>query len=171
MTAWSREALTSMGFVGWVPFAELPSHAVPRSSGIYIVYRTATSAPAFLERSGAGWQGDVDPSLPRDELLAEWVPGVSVLYIGKGDAQKKGITDRLRQYRRHGEGHNPSHWGGRLIWQLADHAELLVAWLETPNEDPGDVESELRSRFVADFGKRPFANLNDTRQRRRSLQP
>jgi hypothetical protein len=53
------------------------------------------------------------------------------------------------------------HWGGRYIWQLADAAELLVAWREL--DDAGTArndERRLLERFAElHHGQRPFANL------------
>lgn len=53
--------------------------------------------------------------------------GAHTVYLGKGDK----LRTRLRTYARFGAGDpKAAHWGGRYIWQLADAAELLVAWRE-----------------------------------------
>lgn len=46
----------------------------------------------------------------------------------------------MRQFRRYGEGGSARHSGGRRIWQLADHAALLVGWLVT--DDDGARKTE-----------------------------
>jgi hypothetical protein len=53
------------------------------------------------------------------------------------------------------------HRGGRLIWQLADADELLVAWRSiTWDEAARDFERRLLAAFAEQHdGRRPFANL------------
>lgn len=51
------------------------------------------------------------------------------------------------------------HWGGRLIWQLKIHRDLLYCWKPTPDDDPREVEKTLIDRYVNQFGKKSFANL------------
>lgn len=70
------------------------------------------------------------------------------------------VKKRLGEYRRYGEGEPIAHAGGRYIWQLKDSSNLLVAWLQTPGQDPKLIEDQFIAEFAQQYGKRPFANLN-----------
>ncbi len=59
-----------------------------------------------------------------------------------------------------GRGSNVGHWGGRLIWQLADVDEMLVCWKET-SEVSRKVEEGMIADFKLKYGQWPFANLQD----------
>jgi hypothetical protein len=160
---WDRAVLEARGFRGFVRFAELPTTDVPKPPGVYVIYREATTPPTFRDASTGGWFKGKDPSVSPALLAAAWVPGAHVLNIGKATAGaqgQRGLRKRLDEYRRFGQGQAVGHWGGRYIWQLADSDALLVGWMETPGEDPGDVEGRLIAAFQRDYGKRPFANLN-----------
>lgn len=78
---WTRAALTRDGFLGWVPWSACPAGLGtidPAAGGVYVVYRPELAEPVFLERSPAGtWRGD--PTVSRDALEANWVPGAQVL--------------------------------------------------------------------------------------------
>ncbi|GAA1059773.1 hypothetical protein GCM10009573_11990 [Agromyces bracchium] len=147
------------GFSEFVPFAELSTAGVPIGPGVYVVSRPSRAVPEFLDVSPAGWFKGKDPSLPVDELERRWVGETSVIYIGKATS----LRTRLSQYRRHGEGTPVGHWGGRMIWQLADSAHLLVGWRETPDDDPESVESAMLAEFAATHGALPFANRKSGR--------
>ena len=167
-TGLTRRVLEQRGFRGFVRFDELATRGAPGEAGVYAVVRPAKAYPAFAPRSTAGHhKRRGDPSVTVDELLAAWVDGASVVYIGKASAGKdgrRGLRKRLDEYRRHGAGGAAAHWGGRYIWQLEDAPALLVAWLPTPGQDPGDVEAGLIAEFVAFHGARPFANRNKGRR-------
>ncbi|GAA1945203.1 GIY-YIG nuclease family protein [Agromyces allii] len=142
------------GFSGSVRFDLLPSVRVPTGPGVYVVVRESDAPPAFLETNPAGWFKGKNPTLPVGELERAWVPAASVIYIGKATNLRR----RLSEYRRHGAGQLVGHWGGRMIWQLADSADLRVSWRETPDVDPESVESGLLADFAAEHGTLPFAN-------------
>lgn len=148
--AWTGAGLQAVGFAGFVTFAEIPTVDIPPRPGIYVVLRGATTPPEILESTVAR-AGSV---YSVDDLQSRWIDGTPVVYIGKADAKAGGLRTRLRQYARRGS----SHKGGRSIWQLADHGDLVVAWAETPGEVAEDVEIAYRAAFAEQYGRWPFAN-------------
>jgi hypothetical protein len=139
-------------FTGFMCLANLAVSAVPRTSGVYAVVRPTSAEPSFLSNSPAGWSKG-DPTLPVAELEQNWIPGERVMYIGKA----VNLRRRLSEYRRNGAGWRARHWGGRMIWQLADHDSLLVAWREC--SEPKSVEREMLADFRATHsGSLPYAN-------------
>lgn len=157
---WTREALEGTGFTGWHRFSELRSRlrAIDRSAGgVYVVYRDALDPPSWLSKSPGGtWRGP--PTVPANVLVANWVPDAHVLNIGKANHGQ--LRNRLAAYCSFGEGGRGRHYGGRLIWQLADSEKLLVAWrkLDTPDVNPYEVEQKMIRAFKSVYGKPPFAN-------------
>lgn len=151
----SRAALASDGFVGWVSFDYLrDADPCPTSGGVYVVTRVSQSDPCFLDRSCGGWFKDRDPTVPHKSLVANWVDDAEVVYIGKANNLRR----RLREFAKFGAGHKIGHWGGRLIWQLEESSKLVVAWKETPNHEPATVESKMLDQFRLTYGAPPFAN-------------
>jgi hypothetical protein len=157
--SWLRAALELDGFVGWVPWSACPAalSGIDRvAGGVYVVYRVAADEPQFLDRSPGGtWRGD--PTVDRAALDANWVAGAHVMNIGKADHGQ--LRTRVKAYVGFGRGGKDRHYGGRLIWQLAESEELLIAWKILPRDGrPVDVETGLISAFRRDYGKPPFAN-------------
>lgn len=157
--ALTRATLAKRGFVGFVPFVDLPSSPVPAGAGIYVVLRPAASPPAFLVRSPAGHRKGHDPTAAPATLNSAWVPGATLVYVGKA-AGRQGLSRRLNAYRRQGQGRNAGHGGGAYIWQLADSDTLLVAWRTVTEPPVGRAEAELIAEFTALHGALPFANRN-----------
>ncbi|MEI9426847.1 hypothetical protein O7B34_03915 [Mesorhizobium sp. Cs1299R1N3] len=141
MMIFTRRALETEGFVGWLPFAALRSSMCPVTAGVYVVTHDSGNPAAFAEKNCGGWFKGRDPSISHEALAANWVDGSKVVYIGKADVLRR----RLRQFADFGAGKAIGHWGGRLIWQLANVADLRVAWKETPHEVPRAVEANLSS--------------------------
>lgn len=159
---WDRSGLEAAGFRGFVTFSALPDAGVPVGAGVYVVYRDSDDPPHFLDSSPAGRFKGKDPTVPLEVLESAWVPGARLLNVGKaalGTSGRRGLSKRLDEYRRFGAGEPIGHWGGRYIWQMTDAAGLLVAWRETPLEDPRPAEQACVAEFVRQFSKRPFANL------------
>lgn len=150
----TRSSLEQTGFVGWVPFAAIKNSTCSSAGGVYVIAYNGTEPVAFTERSCGGWFKGKDPTVSRDALLANWVAGAEVVYIGKADQLKR----RLTQFADFGTGRPVGHWGGRLIWQLPGVDALRVAWKETPGRVPVEVETELIAAFRKAHGKPPFAN-------------
>jgi hypothetical protein len=153
---WTRKSLEAAGFGGWVTFQDLAEELpkLSQSGGVYVVTHAAGEPPEFLQNHPGGRFKGKDPTVGSDALEANWVDGAEVVYIGKAN----NLRQRLRQFMRFGAGAPIGHWGGRLIWQLAQSAELLVAWRETPGEVPREVESQMIASFGVAYGKPPFAN-------------
>ena len=149
-TTWDRPGLEAVGFAGFVPLSALPAAGVPTTPGIYIVLRTATTPVELLEQTTA--RAGTPYTLA--DLQQRWIEGTPVVYIGKAEAARGGLRKRLGQYARRGS----SHQGGRSIWQLADHEQLLVCWAETPGESAEAVEIHYREQFAEIYQRWPFAN-------------
>jgi hypothetical protein len=160
------ESTRAAGFDWFLSIRELTESGcagVPELPGIYLILRGSPGAPTFLDRSRGGWFKGKDPAVPVVRLQEEWVDGAVALYIGQagGGSSRATLRKRLSTYMRFGSGAAVGHWGGRLIWQLEDANELLVAWKPTESSDPREIETALIREFASAHGSRPFANLRD----------
>lgn len=149
------------GFEGGFTVAELRKndYLIPCEQGVYIVVRKSSENPSFLQNGSGGAFKGKNPNVPISELQMNWVRGETVIYIGMTNQT---LRKRIRTYLRFGNGEPVGHWGGRFIWQLADHEDLVFYWKPMPDGSPEVYESELIAGFkMANGGLRPFANLKD----------
>lgn len=161
-----RRTLKAAGFAGFRPISGLEVTRVPQGTGVFAVLRPYELEPRFLKKSTAGVFKKKDPSVSAEFLLAEWVNGADILYIGKagpGSKGNRGLRRQIQEFLDFGQGKPPGHWDGRLIWQLAHTDALVIAWKELPADEVNDAEARLHADFVAEFGRLPFANLVQAR--------
>lgn len=156
----SIEALTVAGFEGFVPLVTLDTSKVPIAPGLYVVVRASADSPRFRDTSVGGWFKGKDPSVPVTRLESRWLSNTPVVYIGKAGGSTSGahLAGRLRQYRRFCNGEPVGHWGGRLVCQLAELPDLLVAWRPSSG-DAVTEETAAIAEFKSQYGQLPFANL------------
>lgn len=157
------DEIKKAGFVGFKKMSELfiDSSSIPKIKGVYLVLNPNYKKADYLQIGTGGYFKGKNPNVLMDELESNWVDNSLVVYIGKAGSETGSATlnSRLKQYFGFGQGKNIGHWGGRLIWQLKNSADLIVCWKPLPNDDPRTFESLLIKNFVTEFSKRPFANL------------
>lgn len=158
------DKLKELGFEGFVTVSQLPSNynSIPKIKGVYCIICLEDNCK-FLEVGCGGHFKGKNPNVITSLLKTNWVENAGVIYIGKagGSASKATLHSRLKQYIKFGQGRPVGHWGGRLIWQIENSGNLIVAWKTLSTEEPRDYEMKLISSFVVKYGKRPFANLKD----------
>ncbi|MDQ0754875.1 hypothetical protein [Arthrobacter sp. B3I4] len=161
-----KKSLIAAGFTGFRSFAELELSQIPQGPGVYAVLMPEGFVPRFLVTSAGGRFKGKDPSLSKAALSAEWIGGADVLYIGKagaGKAGRRGLRKRIQEFADFSRGLPVGHWGGRLLWQLADSQALVIAWMELPPNLVDATEARYHAEFVALHGRLPFANLVQVR--------
>lgn len=154
-----RPELEERGYQGFIPVKVLLDGGVseiPPGPGVYVVLRETEGAPRFRATNPGGRFKGKDPTVKHAELEANWLEGAPIIYIGCGANLRRRIA-ALAQF---GAGKPVGHWGGRYIWQLDGSEELLVAWLEIPDQSPRAAELEALDWFrrIHD-GFPPFANI------------
>ncbi len=158
----NKKSLLADGFTGFRPLDALEINRIPQRQGLFAVLRPAGFEPRFLRISTAGVFKKKNPSLPKDELAERWVPEADILYIGKasqGAQGNRGLRRQISEFMDFGNGKPPGHWDGRLIWQLADAEDLILAWKELPAEELNPALAAYHAGFEQVYGKLPFANL------------
>lgn len=155
------DELIAAGFTGFKTVKQMREGGlslVPKADGIYVILylNPSPAMPKFLAVGTGGYYKGKEPNVSVDTLKDNWVDGTPVIYIGKSN----NIRRRLSEYMRFGDGKDVGHFGGRLIWQIPNSENLVVCWKPTL-ENSRTVEAGLIQEFIAEFGKRPFANLQD----------
>jgi len=156
------ETLKQIGFKGFITIQQAINEKklIPSVKGVYMIYMD-NPKPNFVSNGTGGFFKNEDPNVTIETLKQNWVKSSPILYIGKAGGENSSATlqSRLKQYFQFGQGKNVGHWGGRLIWQIKNPYQLKVCWMETPENDPREVEKALITEFVSQFNQRPFDNL------------
>lgn len=151
------------GFSGFKTVKELwvDKSDIPKTKGVYLVINPNFNKAEYINPGVGGFFKERYPNISKDALKGNFVQKSPVIYIGKAGSPTGNATlhSRLGQYLRFGQTKNVGHWGGRLIWQLKNHPELIICWKPTPGDDPREIEKQLLADYIKQFGKRPFANL------------
>ncbi|MFJ6457052.1 hypothetical protein [Paenarthrobacter sp. NPDC091669] len=165
----TKKSLMQDGFTGFRPLDELDPMRIPQGPGVFAILCPADFDPVFLSKSTAGTFKKKDPSLKREALEAEWIADASVVYIGKANAGSqgnRGLRKQIQEFMDYGRGRPTVVWDARLIWQLRDALDLIVAWKELPASEVNAAEADYHSDFVLFFGRLPFANLVQARPKK-----
>lgn len=158
----NRKTLKDDGFAGFRPLEDLEINRIPQRQGLFAIVRPEGFVPRPLAKSTAGVFKKKNPSLSRAQLMAEWVADADILFIGKagpGSKGNRGLRRQIQEFVDFGRGKPPGHWDGRLVWQLADAEDLLVAWKELPVEGLNAAQASYQEQFSQCYGRLPFANL------------
>lgn len=151
------------GFWGFKPVKDLWENkkGIPKEMGVYLVIDPNFKNTEFIKPGVGGFFKGKDPNVSIAELKINHVPKSQVVYIGKagGSTVKATLHSRLGQYLSFGKTKNVGHAGGRYIWQLKEHENLIFCWKVISNKEPVNVERDLINQFIDQFGKMPYANL------------
>ncbi len=155
--------LQQIGFKGFLSLREVIDskyNMIPNLMGVYVILSN-DKIITFLDESVGGHFKGKNPTIDKSSLKDNWVDGTSILYVGKAGGTKSGSTlkKRIRQYMLFGSGKPVGHWGGRLICQIKENRDLLLAYKILDKIEPREYEKELIADFSREFGRLPFANL------------
>lgn len=155
------EHIHARGFRGFLPVSTLISteklNSVPHQPGVYLVLNPTPEKPKWLSKSVGGHFKGKDPTVTSRYLERQWVDGAKILYVGH--TPKRTLHERVSELIEFGSGEPIGHRGGRLIWQLQNHNELLICWLT--HNDPVEMRNKILREFKSKYNALPFANLRN----------
>ena len=160
----TMDDIKASGFEGFVTTLNLMKSRcteINSTQGIYLVLNNSDQDLQFLSENVGGHFKGRNPTVSVQKLIQKAGYKSPVVYIGKagGMTSRATLQKRIRQYMRFGQGEPVGHWGGRYIWQLENHMDLIVCW-KTTIQEPRDVEKQLIHQFEKEFGMFPFANIS-----------
>lgn len=103
---------------------------------------------------GGSFKGK-DPNVSICKLVRNYIEDASVLYIGESSELRSRINSLLN----FGQGKAADHWGGRMVWQFRNHADLIICWKPVVEIKPSILKKDLLDSFINQFGRLPFAVL------------
>jgi hypothetical protein len=174
---YSGAGLRAAHFQGFVPLKSLARSDVlgPRGGrdveGVYVVLRPARTRPEFIEDDHPKPR---PPVMKTADVAKRWPEeNAEILYIGKAPLRgregerRDGLAKRMLELQKCGLGTGRSHFGGRLIWRIADRGSLLICWKCLPEDTAADVESLMIAGFRESNGRHlpPFANIGAAKKR------
>lgn len=167
---YSGDGLRAAHFRGFIPLKGLTRADVlgPRGSadveGVYAVLRPARTRPDFIEDDHPKPR---QPVMRTEDVAKRWPEeNPEILYIGKAK-RSNGLAARLLQFQRCGFSGGTNHYGGRLVWRIADRDSLLVCWKCLPEGTARDIESLMIMGFKKSYRQKlpPFANISGAKKK------
>jgi hypothetical protein len=159
----SIENLKKNGFTGFKTVKELwfNNKDIPKEMGVYCVINPDRNQPQFINPGVCGTHRKKDPNVSIETLQENYINGTQIIYIGKAGGSNVDATlfKRVSQYLSCGKNNTCSHSGGRYVWQLKNHEDLIFCWKTISDDEPRNVEREMLSEFSEQFDFLPFANL------------
>lgn len=167
---YSAAGLRAAHFKGFLPLKTLTrSDVLGRRGavdveGVYAILRPNRSKPRFIDDDHPNPR---PPVMTTERVAARWPDGgPEILYIGKAplrvrDGERRnGLANRMAEFQKCGFFGGGNHFGGRLIWRIADRDSLLICWKCLPRGTAADVESLMITGFKkANRQRPPFANI------------
>jgi hypothetical protein len=153
----SIDELKDFGFTGFYSVNELQNNRsiITTDSCVYIIINPQKGTPQFMRKGVGGSFKGKDPNVSICKLVRNYIEDACVLYIGESSELRSRINSLLN----FGQGKAADHWGGRMVWQFRNHADLIICWKPVVEIKPSILKKDLLDSFINQFGRLPFAVL------------